>query len=409
MGNDQFGTMCVNRVASGSKATHGDVLMESDRKVFATFLGEEILRESGRLLYSLLFSFLSANYEVHVLSNIRQRLTDFYNCGESDLPEPAQLALSLEGLRFADRPPANTRDCVYLYDKPWAVAKGLAWRKRVIVRYDLFSPYRLRAPIIAPYPMHPSQTRRARPEVLTQYRALPRQIRIFFAGDSHGYARNRVRYPGPKLPRLEVLNIIKKRLPDDVISVSSSEELARSCEAGYNTKFVLSDSGTGIEPALWLPALARADFFLCPPGIVMPMCHNVVEAMAVGTIPIINYPEWLQPSLKHMTNCLVFGEADDLVEKMRLALSIDQRHIETMRANVISYYDSYLRPDAVVHEMEARVEHNVNLLLHTELNMAKNCARLNRHSILMNDVRNDGPLRRLTRIADRYRLTHLGR
>jgi len=390
-------------------ARNGGILMDSDRKVFATFLGEESLRESGRLLYSLLFSFLSADYEVHILSNIRQRLTEFYKCGESDLPEPAQLALSLKGLKFADRPPANARDFVYLYDKPWAEAKDLSWRKRVIVRYDLFSPYRLRAPIIAPYPMHPSQTRWARPEALTQYRAMPRQIRVLFAGDSHGYARNRVRYPGPKLPRLEVLTIIKERLSDNVISVSSIEDFARSFEAGFITKFVLSDSGTGIDPALWLPTLARADFFLCPPGIVMPMCHNVVEAMAVGTIPIISYPEWLRPNLKHMTNCLVFGETDDLVEKMRLAFSMDQQQIEKMRANVINYYDSYLQPDAVVRELEARVEHNVTLLLHTELNMAKNCAKLNRNSVLMEKGRSDGPLRWLTRFVDRHRLSRLGR
>ena len=43
----------------------------------------------------------------------------------------------------------------------------------------------------------------------------------------------------------------------------------------------------------------------------MPMCHNIIESMAVGVIPITNYPEWFDPDLEHMKNCIVFDDQKD--------------------------------------------------------------------------------------------------
>jgi hypothetical protein len=226
-------------------------------------------------------------------------------------------------------------------------------------------------------------------------------MRAFFAGDSNGYVREWVHFPSPKLPRFEVLKTLKQRTPDDIVLVDSKAEIDRLCGSGYVQKFVLSDSGSGIAPEEWLPTLAEADFFLCPPGIVMPMCHNVVEAMAVGTIPLINYAEWLHPNLEHLKNCIAFEDEDDLVKKTRLALAMPEAQIAAMRANVIDYYESHLRPEVVVGVIEARPDRIVTLLIHTELNTARNAAKLSRNSVIMKGPEADGPLRWFGRIADR--------
>ena len=379
-----------------------DRVSSSRKKVFAAFAGEEILRESGRLPHFALYPFAAANYEVRVFNSLRQRLTEFYKCREADLPEVARLTLSLANLKFTDHVPEDPRDFIYLFDRPLAAAKRLPWRKRVQIRFDLFSSYRLRAPVIAPYSVHPAQTEWLRPGHLVALRKSPRRMRVLFAGDSNGYVRNRIRYPGPKLPRVEILNTLRARIPDDVISLGSGQEIARLRDDGVVNKFVLSDSGTGIAPAQWLPTMARADFFLCAPGIVMPMCHNLVEAMSVGTIPIVSYPEWLQPNLKHLTNCIVFGDRDDLVAKIRMALSMGEPEIAALRANVVDYFDSYMRSEAVVRALEDREERNVTLLLYSEFNVARNSGRLNRNSILMKGVESDGLLRWVGKLADRH-------
>lgn len=376
--------------------------MNGPRRIFAAFTSNEMLRESGRLPFALLYPFVRAGYEVRVYDNLRSRLAAFYQRDEADLPETARLTLSMPGVEYTSRIPDDASDFLFLFDRPLEAARGCAWKRRVQVRFDLFAPYWLRAPVIAPYAMHPAQAMRATPEALERLWASPRRMRALFAGDSNGYVRNRVRYPGPKLPRLEVLTTLKERLGDAVVAVSGAEQIEQLCASGFVDRFVLSDSGSAISPSEWLPTLAQADFFLCPPGIVMPMCHNVIEAMSVGTIPLIGYAEWFQPKLQHLTNCIVFDGKDDLIEKMKMVLGMPASEVERMRANVIGYYESHLRPEVVVREIEALAERDITLLLHTELNMARNSSKLNRHSVIIKGPDTEGPLRWVGKAVDRY-------
>lgn len=361
-----------------------------------------MLQEWGRLPYAVLHPFLASGFEVHVYDNLRSRLAAAHQCEERDLPQLAQLTLGMRGVTFTSQIPDRSDEFIYLFDYPLDIATRRPWMRRVRLMYDTFSSHWLRSPLLAPYTMHPAQTEWATAERIRQLRCTPRMMRAFFAGDSKGYVRRWVRYPEQKLPRQEVVRTLKERLGDDLIAVADADEIAQHCAAGYSWRFVLSDSGTGIAPEQWLPTMALADFFLCPPGIVMPMCHNVIEAMAVGTIPLISYAEWFHPNLKHLHDCVVFGGPDDLVEKLRLVLAMPPADVARMRANVIDYYESHLRPQVVVQALESRPEAEVTLLLHTELNMAQNSARLNGRSVLIKGPDADSPLRWVGRTLDRY-------
>lgn len=373
------------------------------RRVFASFTTDEILRESGRLPFGVLTPFVRSGYEVLVWAGLRDRLASVYGADGATPPETARLTACMPGVAFVDRLPEDPSNWVYLFDQELPGSARIPWRRRVRVRFDLFSPYRLREPLIAPYGMHPTQALLATSDRLCAWRSRPRSMRLLFAGDSKGYVRNRVRFPGPKLPRLEVLNTLKARLPDALTSVGGADEIERLCAAGFVDRFVLSESGSGITPQQWLPTLARADFFLCPPGIVMPMCHNLIEAMAVGTIPLIGYPEWLHPNLRHLENCVAFDDADDLVEKTQMVLAMPPERIARMRAAAIDYYEQHLRPERLVDAIEARPQRDLTVLIHTELNMARNAARLGPRSVLVRGANAGGPLRRLGRILDSVR------
>lgn len=382
--------------------------MTSNKSVFAALTGPEIAREYGRLPYPVLRAFVDAGYRVRVHTDLRQRLLDEHQCDEADLPQASKRLLALPGLEFVDHVPDDDEgDALLLYDRPLDAAMRRRWRKRVQVRYDLFAPYRLRAPIIAPYPMYLAHTERFGPDALRRLRETPRAVRVLFAGDSQGYVRQWVRYPAPKLPRAEILRVLRQRLPDAVVDVAGEADIGRLRGSGYTRKFVLSDSGSGIDQAQWLPTLATADFFLCPPGIVMPMCHNLIEAMAVGAIPLINYPEWLQPDLVHGDNCVAFGDADDLVQKMQQVLVMPDDQIQRLRARVIDYYETHLQPGRIVDAVESRPERDLALLIYTELNMARHSKQLGRHSVVIRGPDAGGPLRWLGRAIDR-RLGRLG-
>lgn len=356
---------------------------QTDRPVvFAKFRGKEILAEMGRLLFSLLDGFASAGYRIQLFDNLPA----------SELGKYGPLAYSLPHLTVTATLPADTRQMIYLFDEEDPAAGKRVWRKQVQVRYDVFSRYWFSDPIVMPYPVHPVHSGADLPERLTECRRIERRMRIFFSGDAEGYVRTRIRYPDEKLPRLEIINAIRERLGEPLSLVEDEAGLAKELAGnGYPDRFVLADPGRfRIDSTKWLNTLAMADFFLCPPGYVMPMCHNTVEAMAVGTIPIINYPEWFQPGLTHLENCIVFGDASDLIRQLHGAIAMGSDQIAEMRRRVIDYYDRYLTAESFTRRIEDSKQRKVIVLMITDANTARNASRLNRHSVLLRGASSSG-------------------
>ncbi|MBW4662826.1 MAG: hypothetical protein KME01_01265 [Chroococcus sp. CMT-3BRIN-NPC107] len=68
--------------------------------------------------------------------------------------------------------------------------------------------------------------------------------------------------------------------------------------------------------------------------------------MSVGAIPITNYPDWFFPSLEHLRNCVKFTTKEDLIEAIKLIISMDKAQVEQLRKNVIEYDEKYLSCDS---------------------------------------------------------------
>lgn len=340
--------------------------------IFAKFMQKDILAEQGRLLFSLLNAFAATGCAVRLHSNL-----------PADLGKYGQMACSLKGLTLTDEIPVSSADAIYLFDQEDKTVGRRPWRKKVQVKFDVFSPYWITEPILMPYPVHPVHAGHDLPERLQKYRPSERKVRIFFSGDREGYTRNRIHYPNEKLPRLEVINAILQGMGQNLVTVSEAETLDRLLTGDYTNKFVLVDQSFRTSDQDWLGTLARVDFFLCPPGYVMPMCHNAVEAMSVGAIPIINYPEWFNPSLTHLENCIAFDDKNDLIDKLESVLKMDEAQIAGMRDRVISYYETHLTAESFTRKIESHPGRKVVTLMITDANVARNASKLNRHSILM--------------------------
>ncbi len=84
------------------------------------------------------------------------------------------------------------------------------------------------------------------------------------------------------------------------------------------------------------------------------MRHNLIESMAVGTIPIMSYPEWMEPQLEHGKNALLYNDAEGLVRQLDEAMNMSEARIAEMRQNVIDHYDEHLTPQ----NFSARFESN---------------------------------------------------
>lgn len=350
--------------------------------VFAKFLEQDILSEMGRLLFSVLNTFALNGYHVQLFNNI--------DLEQFDEERPyLQTIKIIDNLTIVDRIPENTGEMIYLFDQKGDDCAAIEWKKEVQVGFDIFSSQLMSSirgvhPILMPYPMHPLLYGPTLVKHLKTARENPRKSRIFFSGDTQGYKRNRIQYPAPKLTRTEIVDTILERMNDRTLKITDAAALNNLQRGDFINKCVIVDNSSfRIDAGSWLDSISMGDFFLCPPGYVMPMCHNVIEAMAVGAIPVINYPEWLNPSLEDGINCVAFTDADDLVEKIDRILAMKPAEISKMKTRVIEYYENQLEPSEFINKLISINGTNVLLLMITDGCVAKNPTKLNKNSILI--------------------------
>lgn len=224
------------------------------------------------------------------------------------------------------------------------VLRRNGFRKLIYLHYDYSPKLRLADNHFAmPLPMHPQlYTEYHEIEHLEVYRSNRRRLRILFSGncDEQGYDQPIFRDVYGKLSRLEIVNAIRAHGWGKCISDGRLSELLD--QSDYHNEFFLLHPRTRINQGQWLSTVSKSDFFLCPPGVVFAWCCNLVEAMAVGTIPITNYPEWLFPPLRHGVDALTFSTVPELRDAIDLARRMSQAQIAEMRRNVITFYQAHL-------------------------------------------------------------------
>lgn len=111
----------------------------------------------------------------------------------------------------------------------------------------------------------------------------------------------------------------------------------------------------------YLNTLVKFDFFLAVPGINIPFCHNLYEAMELGCIPVIQkcYAELLDPSLINGINAIVFDNLVDLSKQMKFIFELNSTEIHRMRDEVLSYYSQNLSPFSITEKLSKMVFENI--------------------------------------------------
>jgi hypothetical protein len=108
--------------------------------------------------------------------------------------------------------------------------------------------------------------------------------------------------------------------------------------------------GYRIPPKNLFSFLNRFDFFLALPGMFMPLCHNIIEAMSVGTIPFLQegYATLIRPSLTNGINCITYNGTQDLIERLEFLFALEEESILNLRKGVENFYDENFSPHSVV-------------------------------------------------------------
>ncbi|WP_343588581.1 ATPase [Flavobacterium sp.] len=187
-----------------------------------------------------------------------------------------------------------------------------------------------------PYIMHPNNY------LSKEAQIMEKKVGILMSGnfDKKIYDTNIISKNFGMMNRWDVYQEILKH--SALLSIYGTDLLENLDSGKFKDKFVLMKWQTGAIPIeKWRDYLSSADFIFCAPGMTMPMCHNVLEAMSVGVIPILNYSNWLNPSLEDGVNCLEYSNSSNIAKVIDTALSLPEEKKQILRENTIAYFKKY--------------------------------------------------------------------
>jgi len=207
--------------------------------------------------------------------------------------------------------------------------------------------------IAIPYCSHP-HTLAQDPNLKTLTSTHPREKNIFFAGGV-----SRPKYANPKLDQ----HYGKISRADGVDAVLHALEAG---ELDSDQFHIHSRSEDRIPPQAWLQTMGNSHFFLAFPGVNKPLSHNLIEALSVGTIPILQYSEYLHPALINGINCLTFTDKNDLIRVAKLASTMPLEEIISLSKGTLAYYEEYITLGTLSHILINHSSHHISLFAHAD-------------------------------------------
>ena len=177
-------------------------------------------------------------------------------------------------------------------------------------------------------------------------------LRIFFSGSivSDGYKNFEWSYENQKFPnRIEIIDEIIKEFKNEIFFINTKDDIKKSFQSKKRIFLCLHDkmvkkTSYTLSFENNFNMLSNSCFNLNCPGVVMPLCHHMIEGMKVGSIPITNCNKLVYPNLNDK-NSLQYSNIDELIEKFHKALIMSEDEIISMRKNVLDYYNSNLSPE----------------------------------------------------------------
>jgi hypothetical protein len=318
------------------------------------FASVKIDNISGRYLFSLVRDFESLGFPVCYRKNFRFIATMRHKRFKKLLLErPFQIYESLDQF---------PQDCTVVEVTDRLEAPAPAHGRQIRVRYEERWPeaaHEVPMTFSVYPPVHDHWAAHPAPDL-----AGDRPLRVFFSGrvSDPKYGGTLIRDKFGKMSRQQMVQTLERQLVADRFRRITTDGDLRGTNG--HPGFVLAD-GYKIPQTEWLDVLGRADFFLACPGMEMPLCHNLVEALSRGAVPIIEHPEFLDPRLEHNLNCLVFRGPDELVNTVERAFQLGPDQIRRLREGAYEYYQNHLAPGRFAKRLLSLPHSPVDLLLNS--------------------------------------------
>jgi hypothetical protein len=159
--------------------------------------------------------------------------------------------------------------------------------------------------------------------------------------------------------RVELINSLKKiKETREVVRITDLENPVQNTINLVETKLLY------IPPQRFRAIIANYRFFICAPGVFMPLCHNLIEALSVGVIPIIqkSYAKLMTPGLQDGKNALIFSCRSEFEVCWRRIFTYSEPELQKMSEEAMKYYNTFLTPSSVVSSISSSETSEIFLL-----------------------------------------------
>ncbi|RPD45527.1 hypothetical protein [Paracnuella aquatica] len=314
-----------------------------------------------RYLYLLIKSFELAGYQVYIKPNLNfiSKLSNKYS----------RLLYAEGSVIFSNKAPTGS---LMITDRKSKVGS-------ILLSADYFSSFDEQAKNInsfhIPMAMHPMIYHKG---LWNKEYIMNKNGSVFFAGnfDTQAYSNFSKENVFRMLGRIEILAILKNN--NNVVFPKSFEQLKKS---NFKRKIVVVDIQNFLVPIENLrETISEYSFFIACPGVVMPMSHNVIEAMSVGAIPILHerYAKLFTPELVDYENAIIYNN-ENFGEKLEECLTMNSSNVDAIVKNVLQYYKGYLHPVAVISNLFSGGEKNIIYLNAEQISVRMLESKIGKH------------------------------
>jgi hypothetical protein len=216
------------------------------------------------------------------------------------------------------------------------------FNQRIFSRLDAVTPNDLFYPLL----LHPDYLLpNIEKDLATNAVNNNRRIAALFVGNvDPDYDRDITRKLFGVNTRRETFSCLEDSMGGGVYIPPSMGEFLRKIDAGdLSAKAVLIDIRNFRVPNnLWFKILLDSDFFIHMCGSLQPYCHNQIESMAAGCIPVTQLSRFFVPPFRDKIDALTFEKLGELPALMRGILNGEyKKAIPAMRERVLGYYKNH--------------------------------------------------------------------
>ena len=192
-------------------------------------------------------------------------------------------------------------------------------------------------------------------------------IKIFFSGSTNKEVYKKFTWYNQSndklLNRIEIINYIIENFKDKVSFLNDYNDINK---INFKEKPILlsindgliKKSKTNLSNLEHLTLISKSQFLLTAPGADMPLCHHLIEAIKMKTIPISNYANLHHPNIES-ENYLSFNDYNSLKESIIRALEMNNDGIKTIQDNLEKFYDDNLSPSSFLDKFENRTQNEI--------------------------------------------------